>query len=163
MPKKRETEASLPCVKNALLASTLLLTSGTNNLPANEPLVTRFLDELVDCLSDRMTAKVAANCIRTLLLTSPKTSSDQSIARYLLPLLITFATNTATEDPENARALILHALTAFVVSVDGKQRAVAMSVVVPTLLKRANGDGEKVWKETNARLLEMAAVDPTAF
>ncbi|KAB8291868.1 hypothetical protein EYC80_006649 [Monilinia laxa] len=161
--QKRETEASLPCVKNALLASTLLLTSGTNDLPASEPLVIRFLDELVDCLSDRMTAKVAANCIRTLLLTTPKTSSDQTIARYLLPLLITFATNTTTEDPENARALILHALTAFVVSVDGKQRAVAMSVVVPTLLKRANGDGEKVWKETNARLLEMAAADPTAF
>lgn len=38
-----------------------------------------------------------------------------------------------------------------------------MSVIVPTLLKRANGDGEKVWKETNARLLEMAAADPTAF
>ncbi|RAL60821.1 hypothetical protein DID88_010146 [Monilinia fructigena] len=161
--QKRETEASLPCVKNALLASTLLLTSGTNNLPASEPLVTRFLDELVDCLSDRMTAKVAANCIRTLLLTSPKTSSDQTIARYLLPLLITFVTNTTTEDPENARALILHALTAFVVSVDGKHRAVAMSVVMPTLLKRASGDGEKVWRETNARLLEMAAADPTAF
>lgn len=38
-----------------------------------------------------------------------------------------------------------------------------MSIVIPTLLKRANGDGEKVWKETNARLLEMAAADPTAF
>ncbi|KAF5871205.1 putative heat repeat protein [Botrytis fragariae] len=161
--QKRETEVSLPCVKNALLASTLLLTSGTNHLSASEPLVTRFLDEVVDCLSDRMTAKVAANCIRSLLLTNPKTAADQTIARYLLPLLITFSTNTAAEDPENARALTLHALTAFVVSLDGKQRAVAMSVVIPTLLKRANGDGEKVWKETNARLLEMAAADPTAF
>ncbi|KAF7879654.1 uncharacterized protein EAF02_007824 [Botrytis sinoallii] len=161
--QKRETEVSLPCVKNSLLASTLLLTSGANHLSASEPLVTRFLDEVVDCLSDRMTAKVAANCIRSLLLTNPKTPADQSIARYLLPLLITFSTNTAAEDPENARALTLHALTAFVVSLDGKQRAVAMSVVIPTLLKRANGDGEKVWKETNARLLEMAAADPTAF
>ncbi|TGO63224.1 hypothetical protein BCON_0014g00130 [Botryotinia convoluta] len=161
--QKRETEVSLPCVKNALLASTLLLTSGTNHLSASEPLITRFLDEVVDCLSDRMTTKVAANCIRSLLLTNPKTPADQSIARYLLPLLITFSTNTAAEDPENARALTLHALTAFVVSLDGKQRAVAMSVVIPTLLKRANGDGEKVWKETNARLLEMAAADPTAF
>ncbi|ATZ58683.1 Bclaa1 [Botrytis cinerea B05.10] len=161
--QKRETEVSLPCVKNTLLASTLLLTSGTNHLSASDPLVTRFLDEVVDCLSDRMTAKVAANCIRSLLLTNPKTAADQSIARYLLPLLITFSTNTASEDPENARALTLHAVTAFVVSLDGKQRAVAMSIVIPTLLKRANGDGEKVWKETNARLLEMAAADPTAF
>ncbi|TVY62842.1 Pof6 interactor protein, partial [Lachnellula suecica] len=61
--QKRETEASLPCVKNTLLASTLLLTSGQNYMSASEPLVNRFLDELLDCLSDRMTAKVAANCI----------------------------------------------------------------------------------------------------
>jgi hypothetical protein len=52
--QKRETEMSLPCVKNTLLASTLLLTSGTNYLSASEPLVTRFLDEVADCLSDRM-------------------------------------------------------------------------------------------------------------
>ena len=52
--QKRETEVSLPCVKNTLLASTLLLTSGTNHLSASDPLVTRFLDEVVDCLSDRM-------------------------------------------------------------------------------------------------------------
>lgn len=109
------------------------------------------------------TAKVAANCIRSLLLITPKTPADHSIARYLLPLLITFSTNTAIEDPENARSLTLHALTAFAVSLEGKQRAVAMSIIVPTLLKRANGDEEKVWKETNARLLEMAAADPTAF
>jgi hypothetical protein len=52
--QKRETEASLPCVKNTLLASTVLLTSGTNYMPASDPLVARFLDETVDCLSDRM-------------------------------------------------------------------------------------------------------------
>jgi hypothetical protein len=52
--QKRESEASLPCVKNALLACTVLLTSGTNSMSASEPLVIRFLDEAVDCLSDRM-------------------------------------------------------------------------------------------------------------
>jgi len=52
--QKRETEASLQCVKNTLLASTLLLTSGANYLSAGDPLVSRFLDEVVDCLSDRM-------------------------------------------------------------------------------------------------------------
>ena len=52
--QKRETEASLPCVKNSLLASTVLLTSGKNSMSANDPLVTRFLDEVIDCLSDRM-------------------------------------------------------------------------------------------------------------
>ena len=52
--QKRESEASLPCVKNTLLASTVLLTSGKNNMSAAEQPVSRFLDEVVDCLSDRM-------------------------------------------------------------------------------------------------------------
>lgn len=54
MAQKRETEASLPCVKNSLLACTVLLTSGKNYMSASEPLVARFLDEVIDCLNDRM-------------------------------------------------------------------------------------------------------------
>ncbi|KAE9374166.1 ARM repeat-containing protein [Stipitochalara longipes BDJ] len=161
--QKRETEASLPCVKNALLASTVLLTSGKNYMSASEPLVTRFLDEVIDCLSDRMTAKVASGCIRTLLLQSPKTPADQSISRYLLPRLIAFTTNTENEDPENARALVIHALTAFVTTLAGPQKAVAMSVIVPTLLARANSEGEEVYRETSARLLDLAGSDQVAF
>ena len=52
--QKRETEASLPCVKNTLLASTVLLTSGTNRMSTEDPLIVKFLDEVLDCLSDRM-------------------------------------------------------------------------------------------------------------
>jgi hypothetical protein len=70
--QKRETEMSLPCVKNTLLASTLLLTSGTNYLSASEPLVTRFLDEVADCLSDRMV------CFLSFLPTSFKGFANQN-------------------------------------------------------------------------------------
>ncbi|RDL35275.1 ARM repeat-containing protein [Venustampulla echinocandica] len=161
--QKRETEASLPCVKNTLLACTVLLTSGKNYMSASEPLVVRFLEEVIDCLSDIMTAKIAANCIRTLLLHSPKTPADQSIARYLLPRLITFATNTENEDPENARALVSHALTAFVSTLSGPAKGVAISLIMPTILSRANSEGETVYKETSARLLELAASDQVAF
>jgi hypothetical protein len=52
--QKRETEASLPCVKNTLLALTVLLTSGVNYLSTGDPLVIKYLDETLDCLSDRM-------------------------------------------------------------------------------------------------------------
>lgn len=52
--QKRETPTSLQCVKNCLLAITILFTGGANRLPASEPLVARFLDEALDCLSDRM-------------------------------------------------------------------------------------------------------------
>ena len=180
--QKRESETSLPCVKNTLLASTVLLTSGKNRMTAAEPLVTRYLDEVIDCLSDRMvcfftpfpffvamlmvlekTAKVAANCIRTVLLTTPKTAADQSIARYLLPRLISFATNTEMEDPESARSLVLHSLTTYVSVLSKDQKTAGMSVVVPTLLERANKEGEAVYRETSARLLELAGMDQTAF
>lgn len=52
--QKREYAESLTCVKNCLLAMTILFTGGQNRLTAAEPLVARFLDELVDCLTDRM-------------------------------------------------------------------------------------------------------------
>jgi hypothetical protein len=109
------------------------------------------------------TAKVAANCIRTLLLINPKTPADQSISRYLLPRLITFVTATETEDPENARSLVSHSLTTFVSTLIGEQRGTGMSIIVPTLLERANKEGEEIYKETSARLLELAGVDQIAF
>jgi len=52
--QKRDGPASLPCVKNCLLAITILFTGGKNHLSAAEPLVARFLDEVVECLADRM-------------------------------------------------------------------------------------------------------------
>ena len=109
------------------------------------------------------TAKVAANCIRTLLLTTPKTAADQSIVRYLLPRIISFATNTEMEDPESARSLVLHAFTTYVSVLGKDQKTAGMSVVVPTLLERANKEGDAVYRETSARLLELAGMDQTAF
>ncbi|KAL4726537.1 hypothetical protein ACLX1H_007219 [Fusarium chlamydosporum] len=52
--QKREAPQSLTCVKNCLMATTILFTGGQNHLPASEALVARYLDELMDCLTDRM-------------------------------------------------------------------------------------------------------------
>lgn len=52
--QKRETETSLSCVKNTLLASTILVTAGAGAFPGRDKLMDRLVDELVDCLSDRM-------------------------------------------------------------------------------------------------------------
>ncbi|RQM06405.1 hypothetical protein DH86_00002242 [Scytalidium sp. 3C] len=146
--QKRETEASLPCVKNSILAITLLLTSSDNRLSTNDPVVTRFLDEIVDCLRDRMTSR---------------TPADQSILRYLLPRLIEYVNNTESEDPENGRSLVAHALASFVTTLSGPSKAVAMSVIIPALLSRANKEGSDVYNETSARLLELAASDAASF
>ncbi|PHH89934.1 hypothetical protein CDD83_4910 [Cordyceps sp. RAO-2017] len=161
--QRREEATSLACVKNCLLATTMLLTSGRNQLPATEPLVSRYLEELLDCLTDRMTAKIAANCIRSLLLQPKQTSADLSIARYLLPRVVSFVTTVEPEDPERARGLLAHTLSLYVGSLQPDRRAAAMSVVVPTLMARAAGEGRGAYEETSARLLELAAVDQAAF
>ncbi|KAM0284825.1 hypothetical protein ACHAQH_001746 [Verticillium albo-atrum] len=165
--QKREASNSLACVKNCLLAITILFTGGTNHLGANEPLVARYLDELVDCLTDRMTAKIAANCIRSLFLQPNPTPADQSLARYLLPRLIAFVKNTDPEDPERARALVAHTLTQYAVSIAAagtRQRTTAaMALVLPTLLARASSESEEAYQDTGARLLELAHADQTTF
>ncbi|KAL2201156.1 armadillo-type protein [Corynascus similis CBS 632.67] len=169
--QKREAPTSLTCVKNCLLALTVLFTAGKNHLPASEPLVERFLEELLDCLTDRMTAKISASCIRTLLLQPNPTAADQSLVRHLLPRLITFVTNTDPEDPERARGLVAGALTAYATTVPRDRAPVAVALVLPALLARAlseggNGDSDdqrEVYRETSGRLLELASADQAAF
>ncbi|KAK4044717.1 Pof6 interactor protein 1 [Parachaetomium inaequale] len=162
--QKREAPTSLTCVKNCLLALTILFTGGTNHLPASEPLVARFLEEVLDCLTDRMTAKIAASCIRTLLLQPHPTPADQSLARHLLPRLLAFVTDTDPEDPEGARGLVAHALCGYVGTLSGSGSApVAMALVLPALLARALSEGREVYRETSGRLLELASADQGAF
>lgn len=56
--QKREEATSLACVKNCLLASTILFTAGTNGLPATDGVVARYLEEVLDCLTDRMVSPI---------------------------------------------------------------------------------------------------------
>ncbi|KAI2642573.1 armadillo-type protein [Xylaria nigripes] len=161
--QKRDVPQALQCVKNCLLTITILFTGGNNRLAATDKLVAKFLDEVVDCLNDRMTAKIAANCIKSLLLQSPPTLADQSIARYLLPRLVAFVSDSERNDPENVRQLIAHTLTQYVAVVSKDHRQIAMSIVVPTLLSRAASEGPGVYQETSTRLLELASADQLAF
>lgn len=163
--KRQNAATDLLGVKNTLLAITILFTGGQNHLSANDPIVAKFLEEVVDCLTDRMTAKIAANCIRSLLLQPKPTVADETIARFLLPRLISFVTNTEREDPELARALTAQTLTQYVGVVSKDHKAIAMSLVVPTLLSRAASEGGEgdIYRETSARLLELASADQTSF
>ena len=109
------------------------------------------------------TAKIAANCIRSLLLQASTTPADLSIARYLVPRLVTFVTNVEPEDPEQARAMVAHTLSLYVGTLPKDRVAAAMGLVIPTLMTRAAGEGEEVYSETSMRLLELAAADQVAF
>ena len=91
------------------------------------------------------------------------TAADLSIARYLFPRLIAFVTNTEPEDPERARSLVAHTLCLYVASIPKDRVPAAMGLVIPTLMTRAAGEGEEVYRETSSRLLELAAVDQAGF
>lgn len=156
--QRREHESSLACAKNTLLSISVLLTSASSALPADEPLILAALEATLDCLQDLGLAKVAAGCLRSLLLNHSKNETDEVVARYLLPRILIFITNTQDPDPENARALMAQALTAFVgLYVDDTDRAcAAMSLVLPALLLRAQSGGKDLYIETAARVLELA-------
>jgi hypothetical protein len=81
----------------------------------------------------------------------------------LFPRLVAFVTDTDPEDPENARALVAHTLCQYAGTVDKGRRLAAITVVVPTLMARATAEGEEVYQETSARLLELAATDQEVF
>ena len=72
-------------------------------------------------------------------------------------------TNTEPEDPENARTLVAHSLTQYISVTHKDKRALAMALVVPALLSRAVSEGEEVYRETSARLLELAGIDQPSF
>ena len=154
--QRRESETSLPCAKNTLLACTILLTNASRSLAPNDPLITRTLDEMLACLQDLGLAKVVASCLRSLIMVSPKNETDESITRYLFPHLLHFTADAALPDPENARSLTAHALTSFVTITSGDAASAAMCIVVPMLLTRASAEGKTVYAETSKRLLELA-------
>lgn len=45
-------EAALPCIKNCLMASTIVITAGVNVLPPNDDQVSRLCDSILESLSD---------------------------------------------------------------------------------------------------------------
>lgn len=172
--QRRETEASQPCAKNTLLACTILLTTASPAFAPNDPLIIRLMDEMLDCLQDLGLAKVATGCFRSILLVSPKTPTDEAIARYIFPRLVKFTLVTGP-DPENARSLTAHALTSSTTTLDPAHATAALSIVVPMLLSRAssnsttkttttlNAKTNPTPRETASRLLDLATAHPVAF
>ncbi|KAK8212663.1 HEAT repeat protein-like protein [Phyllosticta capitalensis] len=177
--QKREFEAAPQCEKNTVLASTILLSSAANVLDPSDPLLARFIDELVDCLGNRVTSKVAANCCRSLLLLpkrgaggdaakspdhSEAAATATALSKLLLPHLIPFLTHpTALEGLDESRTLVAHSLTLLPSTLPPPSIPSAVALVLPSLLARAKSEGSPVWRETADRLVELAGIDGTAF
>lgn len=161
--QRREQESALACVKNTLLAITILLTSVGDILSANELLVEQALEDVLDCLHDFGLATVAANCVRSLLSTTPNTPSDEAVFRYLLPRLLRFIVDASVEDPEHVRVVISHTLASTVKAMPPGSRPVLCAMIVPALLQRASIEGPEIHEEIALRLLQVAGASQTAF
>ncbi|KAI9375873.1 armadillo-type protein [Aspergillus egyptiacus] len=171
--QRRESESSLPCAKNTLLAITIVLTTGGHLIPPHDPLIARILNEFLDCFQDVGLASVAAGCIRSILLSpAAKSPTDEVVARYLLPRLISFLVGTPSEsgdvsnDPENSRIIIARTLVSCVTNaniIPASEQATSIALVLSCLLARAKREGGAVHKETAAYLLELAKTNQQVF
>ncbi|KAL9602827.1 MAG: hypothetical protein Q9219_001522 [cf. Caloplaca sp. 3 TL-2023] len=157
--QRREHERSLSCAKNTLLAISIMLTTASTAISPDEPLIFAALEAMMDCLQDLGLAKVAAGCLRSILLSMPKNEKDEAITGFLLPRLLLFITKIESPDPESVRTMVAQTLTAFVALYDddeAEKAAAAMSMVLPALLLRAQSGGQETYKDTATRILELA-------
>ncbi|KAI5305951.1 hypothetical protein KEM56_002753, partial [Ascosphaera pollenicola] len=169
--QRRESEFSLSCAKNTLLAMTIVLSTGHIVIPPQDTILVQVLDHYLECLEDVGLSNIVSGCLRTLLLgTSSPSPANDVIGRYLLPRLLAFITHMpfdshkeALNDPENSKPIIVKALVSFITSSPPETTSVAMSLIIPALLKRARNDGEGSYGETASRLLEIAAAHPQQF
>ncbi|KAF2274230.1 ARM repeat-containing protein [Westerdykella ornata] len=160
----REFEAALACEKNTVLALTILISSTTNMFEPNDPVLKRFVDELFDCLGNRMTSKVAAGCCRSLLLLPKKGAVEMALAAQILPQILSFLANPEyVEGLDETRSLLAGALAAFVGTLTTpEQKHTAAKIIIPALLARAAKEPDATG-ETAARLLELAGADHEGF
>jgi hypothetical protein len=172
--QQRENEASVTCEKNTLLACTLLLSSAGNVFSAADPLIPRFVAEILECLNSRIPTKVAATCSRSILLYPKRHPADDALAAELLPQLMGFVGMPSEVDGlGESRSIVSKALTSFVASsaISKDQVPVAMGLVIACLLARteAESDGisaadkKMLYVEIASLLLECAAADQAAF
>ncbi|KAJ5092387.1 hypothetical protein NUU61_007257 [Penicillium alfredii] len=170
--QRRESDSSIPCAKNTLLAIAFLLTTGGHVLPPQDPVIVRVLHELLDCLQDFGLANVAASCIRSILVKpSPRSTTDQVIARYLTPRLIAFLVGCPLDngevpnDPENSRTVVARTLVSCVTNATFSPTELpsAISLVMSALLARAKREGQSVHQESAGHLLELAKADQLTF
>ena len=169
--QKREHTAAVAAEKNSLLAGTILLTSAAKILPPNDKLIFRYVNEVVECLENAMTAKVAAGLSRTLLLLSTTTSTKTSattemrISSILLPRLMGFMLGESrVEGTKEARSTIMGALNAFILrQPEAEKKRAAAAAIFPCILERAKRAGEEVWPETSTCLVEFARRENALF
>lgn len=162
--QQREFDAALACEKNIVLAATILLSSAASAFSPSDPLIKRFVDDLFDCLDNRLTSKVAAGCCRSLLLLPKRSPLEIGLAKIILPHILSFLANPSdVEGLEDSRTTLAQTLVAFITSlVKPEQRQTAVKIIIPTLLSRVESEPSAM-SETGRWLLDIAGADQQAF
>ena len=161
--QRRDSDFSVSCAKNTLLLMTILMTTASELLSPNDDLIPRMVSDMTDCLQDLGLARVAANCLRSLLHSSTKSSIDEVVARHVFPRLLWFVVDTSAEDPENCQNIVMHGLTSCLAVLPTERRGAAIVILIPALLIHAGNLENASHQETASRLLELAAADQTTF
>ncbi|OQN95971.1 hypothetical protein B0A48_17914 [Cryoendolithus antarcticus] len=155
--QKRETEASLACEKNTLLACTVLISTAPDVFVNTNAAVNKFVEDLCECLESRMTSRVAAGCIRTLLMA-------QIAPRHFLTHALAFlSAPPKVEGLDESLTLVAQTLTAYVPRIPAEGRLPALVMVLSALLQGAEQGGPSLHQETAARILELATADNASF
>ncbi|PSN70656.1 ARM repeat-containing protein [Corynespora cassiicola Philippines] len=162
--QQRSFDAALACEKNTILATTILLSSSAPAFSPHDALLERFVTDLADCLQNRMTSKVAAGCVRSLLLLPKRGAVETTLASLLLPHALSFLANPSElEGLDESRSTLAHALAAFIPTLPSpEQRGIATKIIIPALLERARKEAS-ARAETAARLMEVASSEPHGF
>jgi hypothetical protein len=155
--QRRETPASLPCEKNTLLACAILISAAQPLLNADDASVTQFLVELRESLSTASSAKVAAGCLRTLLL-------QGVAARHAFSVAIEFLQNELDVDAfSESKNMVGQTLVLYTSKLASTEKSAAVGLLIFLFLQRANRETPVTHIEIAARLLELAAADNALF
>ncbi|EWC48289.1 hypothetical protein DRE_02393 [Drechslerella stenobrocha 248] len=167
---RRDTEASMVCVRNCLLAFVIMVHSGVNMIPPKDELLSRVCDCLIDGLRDSITAKTAISCCRSILMFQPKNNSDMELVKILLPKLLVHISSTGTKEVEGSRSAIVQIVIAFAKGLDASQKQMLLPLLIQTILRRlalgSRSDPESavtLQRETAARLMELVMMDQAIF
>ncbi|KAK6349801.1 hypothetical protein TWF696_006075 [Orbilia brochopaga] len=168
---RRDTEASMICVRNCLLAFVIMIHSGVNMIPANDELLSRVCDSLIDGLRDTITAKTAISCCRSILMFQPKNSSDLELVKILLPKLLSHLASSETKEVEGSKGAIVQVIILFAKALEPPQRQILLPLLIQSLLRRlalgSNGAQEAaaaaLQRETAASLMELILMDQALF
>lgn len=147
--QKRETPSALPCEKNIILASTILVSTAQTLLDPADKFVLEYLDELIETIDSVATSAMAAGCARSLLLGSASAGlSSQQLAAQVLTRYIDVLIAPPTEIQElfQSRTVLAQTLINYACSPQQHpERKLALFVVVTeTLLTRVQRIEETV-------------------